>query len=573
MRIEKPFQDPQIDHFFFGFRHICQKDGPPYLNLVKKITMPNVSKIRWREHELLLVTILTISGIAAYIWKVFDLSREDIDRVYGSAFFNNGLSFDYYRNLLLPHTGLLLLIYFCYLCMNLYILPRLFQTEATEKGTFILHFSLAGRIEMKGAGGQVLKRSLRALLYTFVMTILLGIGWGIVSYYQEQFAYFIPGNREDSIQIILGQGLKKAFSLTTAYIIYAAVREAIIRFLEKDTARRDFRVLIANQVSGFLVIYLSFAYFLFSFDIRDDFEFYAFYFGFLSPILLTLFCNLYWVFPLKGEGSIFKKKVFRRLLLSTFLCTAPFILFIAPVHGPSLIPFILFCCVMQLLINTPISWLIYRTRKDKILQLRGLETALGRSEADLQFLRSQINPHFLFNALNTLYGTSLQENAGRTAEGIQKLGDMMRFMLHENNQDLIPMSREIDYLKNYISLQKIRTESSPSIVIRDEINEQGCDYMIAPMLLIPFVENAFKHGISLQEQSWIRIQLDCDATGIHFEVRNSVHTRREKDPEENKSGIGMKNVITRLKLLYGGRHEFYVHGDEREFFVQLVVRP
>jgi LytS/YehU family sensor histidine kinase len=135
------------------------------------------------------------------------------------------------------------------------------------------------------------------------------------------------------------------------------------------------------------------------------------------------------------------------------------------------------------------------------------------------------------------------------------------------------MSQEIEYLKNYIALQKLRTESSPSILIQDEINGQGCDYLIAPMLLVPFVENAFKHGISLQEESWIKIQLDCDERGVHFKVRNSVHYRRDNDPEERQSGIGMKNVINRLKLVYGGRHEFYVHNDEREFFVQLVIYP
>src|SRR4029077_9103093 len=88
---------------------------------------------------------------------------------------------------------------------------------------------------------------------------------------------------------------------------------------------------------------------------------------------------------------------------------------------------------LQLFIVTPITWWYYKTNEDKILQLRVVEKQLVKSKADLQFLRSQINPHFLFNVLNTLYGTALQENAVLTAEGIQKLGEMMRFMLHENN--------------------------------------------------------------------------------------------------------------------------------------------
>jgi LytS/YehU family sensor histidine kinase len=190
----------------------------------------------------------------------------------------------------------------------------------------------------------------------------------------------------------------------------------------------------------------------------------------------------------------------------------------------------------------------------------------------LQFLRSQINPHFLFNALNTLYGTALKENAEQTAEGIQKLGDMMRFMLHENNLDFIPMYKEIEYLKNYIVLQKLRIQSSPGILIEDNIDEARCNRNIAPMLLIPFVENAFKHGISLKEKSWITIKLECTNAIICFEVRNSIHKRFEADTEKDKSGIGLKNVAERLKLLYPARHELNVSEDKNEFIAKLIIK-
>ena len=93
------------------------------------------------------------------------------------------------------------------------------------------------------------------------------------------------------------------------------------------------------------------------------------------------------------------------------------------------------------------------------------------------------------------------------------------------------------------------------------------------MLLIPFVENSFKHGISLREPSWIRLQLHNEGNRIHFEIRNSVHLRAGEDPEKTRSGIGLKNVLHRLKLLYPNRHEFFVHQDDREFFVQLTIQP
>jgi hypothetical protein len=255
---------------------------------------------------------------------------------------------------------------------------------------------------MEGAAGEALKRTLQALLYTFVLTLFLGAGWGIAEYYREQFAYNLSGNRFDSREIILGLGLKRAFTLMTAYIIYAGLREAAIRFLETDHPGRTFRVSIANQVSGFLVIYLSFGYFLFAFNIQTGDGFYIFYFGVIGSVLMHLLCQLYWLLPLKGEISLFKKKIIWRWLLSTLICSIPVGVAFFWDEPKVAVPAALLCWVLLLLVNTPVSWLIYRQRKDKILQLRGLESALGKSEADLQFLRSQINPHFLFNALNTL---------------------------------------------------------------------------------------------------------------------------------------------------------------------------
>jgi sensor histidine kinase YesM len=96
---------------------------------------------------------------------------------------------------------------------------------------------------------------------------------------------------------------------------------------------------------------------------------------------------------------------------------------------------------------------------------------------------------------------------------------------------------------------------------------------IAPMLLIPFVENGFKHGISLREPSWIKLKLRHQGGRVLFEMRNSIHLRKGEDPEEMRSGIGLKNVLHRLKLLYPNRHEFYMHQDEKEFFVQLSIQP
>jgi LytS/YehU family sensor histidine kinase len=174
--------------------------------------------------------------------------------------------------------------------------------------------------------------------------------------------------------------------------------------------------------------------------------------------------------------------------------------------------------------------------------------------------------------LNTIYGTAIQEKAERTGEGIEKLGDMMRFMLQENMQEKISLAREIEYLNNYIGLQKLRTDPNPCIKIETDIQPDVSLVQIAPMLLIPFVENAFKHGISFREASHIKIALEFKNNRLYFDVYNSKHIRNENDPEKDKSGIGLNNVKQRLKLLYAGKHELIIRETGKEFFVHLTIQ-
>jgi len=225
----------------------------------------------------------------------------------------------------------------------------------------------------------------------------------------------------------------------------------------------------------------------------------------------------------------------------------------------------------QLLVSVPLSWFLFKKRLMRQNEIASLRTELGQSDANLTFLKSQINPHFLFNALNTLYGTALQEKAERTGEGIQRLGDMMRFMLQENTQDKISLTREIEYLNNYIALQTLRTSMSDKITIITEIEEQFENYQITPMLLIPFVENAFKHGISLQKSSYIKISLQVRDQVLFFDVSNSINPKSDRDPEKLKSGVGLENVRQRLSLLYRDRHELMIRENANEFFIHLTL--
>jgi hypothetical protein len=202
-----------------------------------------------------------------------------------------------------------------------------------------------------------------------------------------------------------------------------------------------------------------------------------------------------------------------------------------------------------------------------------LITQVSAKSAELASLRAQINPHFLFNALNSLYATALRENSEKTADGIQKLGDMMRFMLQENNHDRIPLDKEVEYLHNYIQLQRMRVDETHPIEIRVTIQQPDRAIYLAPMLLTPFVENAFKHGISLRNPSWIFITLTLDATRLYFKVHNSRHLRPadSADPEKDQTGVGLDNVRKRLELIYPGRHTLDIQQSEQDYFVSLTL--
>lgn len=189
-----------------------------------------------------------------------------------------------------------------------------------------------------------------------------------------------------------------------------------------------------------------------------------------------------------------------------------------------------------------------------------------KTKSELTFLKSQINPHFLFNSLNSIYGTAMAEQSPKTAEGVQKLSEMMRFMLKENTEDKISLEKEFNYINNYIDLQRLRVDENENTQI-DVAITSACEGEITPMLLIPFIENAFKHGISLQDQSWIRIELTCTSETVSLEVENSIH--KQALSKKDESGIGLENVKERLKLLYPEKHNLEIKTDEKTYFVHL----
>ncbi|MFA5244656.1 MAG: histidine kinase [Pedobacter sp.] len=365
-----------------------------------------------------------------------------------------------------------------------------------------------------------------------------------------------------------------AFWLMMMFALYTSIKFFAIYLLENsELIQSQYRVITRDGIYAFIIWMISLFLLLIGQIDADVMMVLAA----CSLTGIALYCySMYTILPdIYRKSRLFwtyLKSFFRIAFLSSLPIFVVLIILLPDHHKEIAIVASLFNIGFQLLFTAPLSWYVYKHRLSIDYEIKGLQTALGQSNADLNFLRSQINPHFLFNVLNTLYGTALQEKAERTSEGIQKLGDMMRFMLRENLQEKISLTREIEYLNNYIGLQTLRTQSSTDIQIHTEIEEHTGILQIAPMLLIPFVENAFKHGISLKEPSSIRISLVTKDKTLYFDVSNSIHNKALNDPEKDNNGIGLNNVRQRLRLLYPGKHELSIRESGKEFFIHLTIQ-
>jgi len=195
------------------------------------------------------------------------------------------------------------------------------------------------------------------------------------------------------------------------------------------------------------------------------------------------------------------------------------------------------------------------------------QTEKEKFSAQISSLKSQINPHFLFNTLNNIYATAIDASP-RTADMIDKLSDMMRYTMKETQNDFVPLEEEINYLNNFIELQKLRLESK--IKFDYTIEGEFTELQIAPMLLIPFVENAFKYGVNSEQDSNIRINIKIIESELHFLVANN-KVNIQSDIKENNSGLGIKNTKHRLVLIYPSKHLLTIKETENDFFVSLHI--
>lgn len=192
-------------------------------------------------------------------------------------------------------------------------------------------------------------------------------------------------------------------------------------------------------------------------------------------------------------------------------------------------------------------------------------------EAELRLLKAQLNPHFLFNTLNNLYGLSVMKSE-KLPNLMLKLSDLLRYSLYETKEAFVPLEKEIQYLENYMSLEKIRLEDKADIQFTKSGNLTS--KKIVPMLLIVFVENAFKHlGVLKDGKSKVAISIQESNNKITFTSSNSIEkdNARLENLEKGKSGIGLENAKKRLTLLYPGMHQLAIEKSQNSYNVQLIL--
>jgi two-component system, LytTR family, sensor kinase len=188
-------------------------------------------------------------------------------------------------------------------------------------------------------------------------------------------------------------------------------------------------------------------------------------------------------------------------------------------------------------------------------------------DSELAFLKNQISPHFFFNTLNNIYSL-ISINAEDSKNAVLKLSRMMRYLLYESERGDTKLSNEIEFMNNYIDLMRLRMSDKVSLNV--SFPEKYIDYSIPPLLFIPFIENAFKHGISFREKSFIEVSLSSDQEGISFICNNSSQNGGN-NTENETPGIGLGNVKKRLELLFPERHNLEIKKTETAFEVRLNI--
>jgi len=283
--------------------------------------------------------------------------------------------------------------------------------------------------------------------------------------------------------------------------------------------------------------------------------FYINYFFLIPKFLLLKKYWLYFPFLLLAMGAVVTLSV-------AILDVAEFdseILSEANPFAEKIIPVIIINVLALWLLATVSSvlWTVY----DRLKQ-----TESEKLTAQIASLKAQINPHFLFNTLNNIYATAM-DTAPKVADMVDKLSEMMRYTMKDTQKDFVLLEDELNYISNFIELQKTRLDRSVKLEYRGLDNVPVLQ--IAPMMLIPFIENAFKHGVNSEQKSRIKIDIAMNDKAIQLNVVNN-KVSVQRDVSES-SGLGIENTKHRLNLIYPSKHLLMIKETEKEFMISLYI--
>lgn len=274
-----------------------------------------------------------------------------------------------------------------------------------------------------------------------------------------------------------------------------------------------------------------------------------------------LYKKRYWIFGISFLSIIVASSILKMYLLGQLMNNPRAFAFSSNIKGriyDNILPHIL-------LVSTGAAFKLVNDQFKA--QKRVLELVKEKSSAELNFLKSQINPHFVFNSLNAVYFLIHKENTA-ARETLLQFSDLLRYQLYDCNEPTVPIEKEVAFLRDFVRLQELRKGEQYDFQLTISDTMKG--FSIAPLLLIPFVENAFKHLSHHAHQSnHVRIELDKNKNVMRLLVINSKDNQQQKT--EPRGGIGLANVKRRLELIYPGKHQLEISDTEKEYSVSLQL--
>ena len=258
--------------------------------------------------------------------------------------------------------------------------------------------------------------------------------------------------------------------------------------------------------------------------------------------------------------SLFNQLLFGRLIDHIL----PGYYFISYYSYGDILKFFLVFLVITTLLHLSKEWFELNETRQRMILLEK-----EKIDAEMKALSNQVNPHFLFNSLNVLYSLAIK-NAKETPDAIIKLSDILRYVIYESNRETVELWSEINLINNFIELQQFRISSDAQVEFTREVENEKLP--ITPMLLLPLVENSYKHGIKGDlGMTFIKMKLIQKGNEIEFVIENN--KGQSGEPDENQSGgVGLKNIRSRLELIYPKSHTFEIEDGEKSFIVKLRVK-